>query len=377
MGEAGKGGKGGGERVVQLTDKVVGGMGVGKVFKDSQGKINSLDFHRVEDLMVAAGDDDSMHVYDISVRFGPFPPRKITAPSPASAAPGTDAAAASQTGLAIKHLHSKKYGVGSVRFTHHPNALIYASKPKGAVPAGQAAQAHALRYLSMHNDSFLRYFVGHTAPVLDIGLSPVSDLFASSSADRSVKLWDLRTSACQMQLEVEHVPCAAFDMEGLVFAVGLEGGVIKMFDAKAISKGPFSSFMVPAESSRQGNFSQIKFAPDGEHLIAVAENRVYIVHAFEGLVEGQFDTGSPAGRPALGVGWSADGQYIASGCADKTVKIWNLATCLANPGKTPNPVATWKHHAEVPEVLAWAPRRAMVASACHALSLWVPQPAQG
>ena len=100
-----------------------------------------------------------------------------------------------------------------MRFTHHPNALIYASKPKGAVPAGQAAQAHALRYLSMHNDSFLRYFVGHTAPVLDIGLSPVSDLFASSSADRSVKLWDLRTSACQMQLEVEHVPCAAFDME--------------------------------------------------------------------------------------------------------------------------------------------------------------------
>ena len=91
MGEAGKGGKGGkggGERVVQLTDKVVGGMGVGKVFKDSQGKINSLDFHRVEDLMVAAGDDDSMHVYDISVRLGPSPRAKSPPPRPRVQSPG-------------------------------------------------------------------------------------------------------------------------------------------------------------------------------------------------------------------------------------------------------------------------------------------------
>lgn len=47
---------------------------------------------------------------------------------------------------------SKKYGVDLVRFTHAPNAIICASKNNWD---------ESLRYLSLHDNRYLRYFKGH------------------------------------------------------------------------------------------------------------------------------------------------------------------------------------------------------------------------
>ena len=60
-------------------------------------RINSLAFHRTEDLLVTAGDDDTLHVYNTA------------------------------SGILQDTLHSRKYGCQSVTFTHHHNAVLYAS----------------------------------------------------------------------------------------------------------------------------------------------------------------------------------------------------------------------------------------------------------
>ncbi len=66
--------------------------------QDSEATINSLDFHRTENLLVTASDDDSIHLYNTSA------------------------------GEHVGHpLFSKKYGVSHIRFTHHRNSVIYAS----------------------------------------------------------------------------------------------------------------------------------------------------------------------------------------------------------------------------------------------------------
>lgn len=65
--------------------------------QDNAGRINSLDFHRREDLLVTAGDDDSVHLYNI------------------------------QSGTMDKTVFSRKYGVSHIRFTHHPQSVVYAS----------------------------------------------------------------------------------------------------------------------------------------------------------------------------------------------------------------------------------------------------------
>jgi WD40 repeat protein len=88
-----------------LTDMTFSGT------QETADRINSLDFHRTEDLLVTAGDDDSIRTYNI------------------------------QSGLASKVLFSKKYGVGHIRFTHDPQSVIYASTKVRLVFSGELTSA--------------------------------------------------------------------------------------------------------------------------------------------------------------------------------------------------------------------------------------------
>ena len=42
------------------------------------------------------------------------------------------------------------------------------------------------RYMSIHDNKFLKYFTGHTAKVVSLSLSPVDDTIISSSLDKTV-----------------------------------------------------------------------------------------------------------------------------------------------------------------------------------------------
>jgi hypothetical protein len=59
-----------------------------------------------------------------------------------------------------------------------------------------------------------------------------------------VRLWDLRVNGCQALLEAPGLPTTTFDEQGLVFAVGAERGVVKLYDARNWAAGPFTSFPV-------------------------------------------------------------------------------------------------------------------------------------
>jgi COMPASS component SWD2 len=49
---------------LELSDSVIKNMCVGATFKDYGGKVNSIDFHRTDDLLVTASDDESIRLYD-------------------------------------------------------------------------------------------------------------------------------------------------------------------------------------------------------------------------------------------------------------------------------------------------------------------------
>ena len=71
------------------------------VLQDSAGRVNALDFHRSEELLVTAGDDDSIRTYN------------------------------TLTGEPIKSVYSRKYGVANICFTHDPTSVIYTSTKVG------------------------------------------------------------------------------------------------------------------------------------------------------------------------------------------------------------------------------------------------------
>ena len=86
--------------------------------QDYKARINSLSFHRAEDLVVTASDDDSIHLYNV------------------------------HSGSQVKFVHSKKYGVSHISFTHSNDAVLHASTKVGPGAGAhlyerpQAARAH-------------------------------------------------------------------------------------------------------------------------------------------------------------------------------------------------------------------------------------------
>ena len=81
-----------------------------------------------------------------------------------------------------------------------------------------------IRYLSLHDNKYIRYFSGHTKKlvslnsttictsatiqcctcnisnfrVVTLNMSPIDDTFLSGSMDKTIRLWDLRSPNCQV-----------------------------------------------------------------------------------------------------------------------------------------------------------------------------------
>mmetsp|Transcript_18089 Transcript_18089/g.30986 ORF Transcript_18089/g.30986 Transcript_18089/m.30986 type:complete len:332 (-) Transcript_18089:377-1372(-) len=317
---------------VRITDQTMKLMGMGLVSKENTGRINSLDFHREADQLITGSDDDSIRMYNTA------------------------------TGDLMETLFSKKYGVSNISMLHASSCALYATNK---APSGHQDQYwYSLRYHDLQRNEYIRYFRGHTAPVNTLTTSPKTDLFMSTSLDKTMRLWDIRTNICQGSMTVSGVPCASFDQQGLVFAVATESGVIKLYDVRSYDKGPFDTFTVQEELNTPSVFTDLRFSNDGKFILGVVENKVHVLDAFNGNKVHMFSTGNTEGNPSMEAAFSPDTRYVLSGCQDKSITVWSI--------ETGEEVAKLSGHVGVPRCLKFAPRRCLLAGACQALILWIP-----
>ncbi|PWZ11041.1 Protein ANTHESIS POMOTING FACTOR 1 [Zea mays] len=325
----------------QLDDEIVHGMAIGAVFTDYTGKINCLDFHRTEDLMITSSEDDSIRLYNIT------------------------------SATLLKTTYHRKHGADRVCFSHHPSSILCSSRYN-------LESIESLRYLSLYDNRCLRYFKGHKDRVVSLCMSPVNDSFMSGSLDHSVRIWDLRVNACQGILRLRGRPSVAYDQQGLVFAVAMEGGAINLFDSRSYDKGPFDTFLVGGDTAE---VSDIKFSNDGKSmLLTTTNNHIYVLDAYVGdklsyiifplsllqipiLVRCGFSL-EPSPNVTNEAAFTPDGQYVISGSGDGTLHAWNINTVQE--------VACWNSRIGPITALKWAPRRAMFATASTALTFWIP-----
>lgn len=357
--------------MVSVTSHLVASMQMAKVFKPpvhahshsspqfaatSQYVVNALDFHAAADVLVASRDDDTIRIYNTN------------------------------TGNFVAELGLKKYGCSLVRFTHHHASVLHASNKEVGGDTEAVEKSHALRYLSLHDNQYLQYFYGHVQKVTSLDMAPMNDLFMSSSEDRSVRLWDLRKNKSVDVIATGPHPVAAYDKQGLVFAVGGPGGNVKLYDVRSYKK-PFAVFQVPADRLQTVNAmawgvtpdnvpcTRVKFSMDGKALLLSFDGAWVMLDAYEGKVKaaastrGENDDMSP-GSALTEASLSPDGKYVVAGCADRRIRAWSHDN--ADPMQPLQPFATFDGHAGVPRCVKWAPRRLLMASACSAVALWLP-----
>jgi len=219
----------------------------------------------------------------------------------------------------------------------------------------------SLRYLSMYDNRCLRYFKGHKERVVSLCMSPVNDSFMSGSLDHSVRIWDLRVNACQGILRLRGRPTVAYDQQGLVFAVAMEGGAIKLFDSRSYDKGPFDTFLVGGDMAE---VCDIKFSNDGKSmLLTTTSNNIYVLDAYGGEKRCGFSL-DPSPNTTIEATFTPDGQYVLSGSGDGSLHAWSISKR--------SKVGSWDSHIGVASCLKWAPRRAMFVAASSVLTFWIP-----
>ncbi|RAL52563.1 hypothetical protein DM860_017257 [Cuscuta australis] len=301
---------------LELTEEILQSMEVGITFRDYNGRISSLDFHKTSPYLVTASDDESIRLYDVT------------------------------TATCLKTINSKKYGVDLVSFTSHPTTVIYSSKN---------GWDESLRLLSLHDNKYLRYFKGHHDRVVSLSMCSRKECFISGSLDRTGLL------------RTQGRPATAYDEQGLVFAIAF-GGYIRMFDArkyeKAISflKGPFEIFSVGGDVS---DANVVKFSTDGRlMLLTTSDGKIHVLDSFRGTLLSTYNVKPVLSDLTLEASFSPEGMFVMSGSGDGSVYAWSVRS-----GKE---VACWMSTDVEPPCIKWAPGSLMYATGSSELSFWVP-----
>lgn len=305
--------------------------------------------------MVRAADDDTLRLYDVA------------------------------SGTLLKTLGCKTYGVSAVAFTHSPLCVLTAS--------GAHRSDHDVRYHSLHDNTYLRFFKararavpaalgmplmrplsrwraqGHSQRVLSLEMSPKSDAFLTAGADCCARLWDVRTNVCCGVMRTGAAPVAAWDHQGLVFGVVTSDGVLKLFDARGYDQGPFDTvaFGPTGPAGAPQRATSLAFSLDGKQILVKAGDVALVLDAYNGQRLHAFAPPvaphAPPTQPAL----TPDARAVLCGGADAHIHVYSAATGAE--------VAAWRGHTGVPTQTKWSPRRALAASGCThgGLALWIPQ----
>ena len=296
-----------------------------------------------------------------------------------------------KAGQHAKELKSQKYGNALARFTHHSTSIIYASTKLD----------DGIRYLSMHDNSFIRYFRGHTARVTSLTLSPSSDNFLSASLDNTVKLWDCRSANSQGQLNFESPWLTAYDPSASVIAIASPPAqVVCLYDLRNYDKPPFATFDLHEDEKSYESFGQrsgegwtgLEFSNNGKFLLVTTTGPGhYLLDAFSGdLVHYLHRPSGKNNRPAPGdalnsaeptaasyyqgdATFSPDGNFVIGGNGEQTgLVVWDCR-------KKESSQKVLESTMDLPStksasVVAYNPRHNSIVSADREVVLWLPDP---
>lgn len=351
-----------------ITDKVLRTFEPVKTFNYHQGaSITSLDFDDTGQYLISSGIDKSIQLYDV------------------------------HKGIHHKDIQSQKYGAHLARFTHLELNCLYAS-----TPAADLKIDNAIRYLSLSNNQYLRYFKGHKEQVTAIDVNPVEDIFISSSLDRTVKLWDLRSTLPVGNLDVGRPSVVAFDPKGIIFAVGKypspaqrtsNTGTIAFYDINNFDKKPFLVAEIPILPGQIWN--KLEFSNNGKLLLVSTDSYDhYVVDTFLGQLLTTLLLGPLATQNEYNGDWmtfkypytgstsfTPCGKFVVVGSPKLTVLAFDLTTLknseggshpiseLDNPRKL-RPFKALPTNQGIPKIIAFNQKLLTFATADNTVSLW-------
>ena len=160
---------------------------------------------------------------------------------------------------------------------------------------------------------------GHTSSVTKIVFSPDGAMLASTSEDRTIRLWDVATGTHRHTLTGHNsrIYSVAFSPDGLTLASGSENGRIRFWNVTT------GQYRVTLEGHSR-SVGSVAFSPDGQTLASGSSDRTIRLW---NSTTGQYRVTLEGHSESINsVAFSPDGQTLASGSSDRTIRLWSATT---------------------------------------------------
>jgi len=172
-----------------------------------------------------------------------------------------------------------------------------------------------LQYNSPNFTSKNINLVGHTDSVLSVSFSPNNQIIASSSKDKTVKLWNRQGKLLKTLVgHNEWVSSVSFSPNGKILASAGDDGTVKLWTQKGV--------LLRTIKANNSWVLGVSFSPDGQAIATASYDNTVKLWSINGELLRTFLKG--ASDSVTSVSFSPDGQVIASSSYDSKVKLWSL-----------------------------------------------------
>ncbi len=233
---------------------------------------------------------------------------------------------------------------------------------KLAIGAGVAAAAVELReslgtQLETHGGATLaserattlpgRQLKGHQGPVRALALADAGRTIVSIGEDQTLRVWDVAGARLVRTIELDHGVPTALAVAGRQALTAHTQGIVALWD---LDRGT----RLNTYKRNNADIWSLAFLPDGKTFIAGAHDWSIAIWKLDtpGDPRLVFDSHENA---VQAIAAARDGTHIASGSADKHVKLWDVAQ--------PGLVRTYRGHRDFVTALAFRPNGQSLASA--------------
>ena len=276
------------------------------------------------------------------------------------------------TGKLLQTLKSHSNWVYSVAYSPDSQTVASGSNDK------------TIKLWNVRTGKLLQTLKGHSSWVTSVAYSPDGQTLANASGDNTIKLWDVKTGNLLQTFKghSNSVVSVAYSPDGQTLASGSWDKTIKIWQIPAsISKAPVQQpqaqvsqpvVSTPPSQYVIGLIALFLLITPGLVILSQILSQIYynlytpsptsIANlpsdiSLEKTLEGHSDS-------VNSVAYSPDGQTLASGSNDETIKVWNV--------KTGNLLQTLKGHSELVYSVAYSPDGQTLASGSYdnTIKLW-------